>query len=161
MENEFIERLKQVERKYKKLKIKFISFCVVCFALFFGFAFKQIENFDIIRAKGIIIENEFGRDRILIGSPIPYSKNRVRTDTSFVHEYWVKKHKNKDQFMECDSSYKHSAEGIVIMNEKGFERVQIGDKLSDTNTGKRQFEVAGKTWNDNFTCYILCFNLDF
>ena len=82
MEKEFIRRLKQVERKYKKLKIKFICFSLVCFALFFGFAFKQIENFDIIQVKGIIIGDEFDRDRILIGSPIPYSKSRVRTDTS-------------------------------------------------------------------------------
>ena len=158
MENEFIDRLKQVERKYKKLKIKFISFSVVCFALFFGFAFKQFETFDIISAKGIIIEDEFGIDRILIGSTVPYSKNRVKADSSLVRDYSAKKHTSRNQFTEWDSNYKHNEEGIIIMNEKGFERV---DKFPDEKTDKRQFDVAGKTWNENFTCYILYFNLDF
>lgn len=87
MEKEIIERLKQVERKYKKMKIKFISLSIICFILFFGFASKQFEKFDIVQAKAIIIEDESGRDRILISSPIPYSKNRVRRDTSLVRKY--------------------------------------------------------------------------
>jgi len=148
MHDEMLGRLEQVEGKYRNLRMKFAVFNVVCFILFFCFSFTLSDKFDIIRAKGIVIEDELGRDRILIGSPIPYSKDRVRTDTSLVRRYWAKNYKNQDQFMKWYIDYKHSAEGIVIMNEKGFDRVQIGDKLSDANTGKRQFEAAGITWND-------------
>lgn len=87
MENEIIARLKQEERKYKKMKTKFISLSTMCFILFFGFAFNQFEKFDIIHAKAIIIEDESGRDRILISSPVQNSKNRVKPDTSLLRKY--------------------------------------------------------------------------
>ena len=147
MENEILERIEQVEKKYKKLKIKFIAFSIICFVSFFGFAFTQIDKFDIIRVKGIIIEDESGRERILIGSPIPYSKDRVRTDTALVRKYWASKFKNPNQYMEWYSKYKNTADGIVFMNEKGFDVVQVGDNLSDANVGKRLFKASGITWN--------------
>lgn len=34
------------------------------------------------------------------------------------------------------------------MNEEGFDRVLVGDKLADPNTGRKMFESAGITWND-------------
>jgi hypothetical protein len=46
------------------------------------------KKFGIIRAKGIVIEDSAGRDRILIGSPIPLSGDHVRTDTAMVRKYW-------------------------------------------------------------------------
>ncbi len=50
--------------------------------------------------------------------------------------------------MKWYEDYYHGAEGIVIMNEHGFDRVLVGDKLADPNSGKRMFESAGITWND-------------
>jgi hypothetical protein len=103
----------------------------------------------IIRAKGIVIEDSTGKDRILIGAPIPFSKHRVRTDPDRVRKYWAKAYgKDADQFMEWHKKYYHGAEGMVMMNEKGFDRVLIGDKLAAPNTGKRMFEPAGILWND-------------
>jgi hypothetical protein len=109
---------------------------------------KQNEKFGIIRAKGIIIEDSAGRDRILIGSPVPFSKDRVRTDTNLVRKYWAKNYASPDEFMKWYKDYYNSAEGIVVMNENGFDRVLLGDKLADPNTGKRMFEPAGILWND-------------
>jgi hypothetical protein len=109
---------------------------------------KPEEKVGIIRAKGIVIEDSAGRDRILIGSPIPFSKNRVRTDTNLVRKYWAKNYKNQTQFIQWYKNYYNSAEGIVVMNENGFDRVLLGDRLADPNTGKRQFEPAGILWND-------------
>ena len=34
---------------------------------------------DVLRTRGLIIEDEAGRERILIGAPIPEAANRVRT----------------------------------------------------------------------------------
>lgn len=103
----------------------------------------------IIRAKGIIIEDSAGKDRILIGAPIPFSNDRVRTDTNLVRKYWAKEfEEDADKYMEWYKNYYHGAEGIVIMNENGFDRVLLGDKLADPNTGKRMFEPAGILWNN-------------
>jgi hypothetical protein len=112
-------------------------------------AFNEPEQkFGIIRAKGIVIEDSTGRDRILIGSPVPYSKFRVRTDTSLVRKYWAKNFGDGNEYMQWYKDYNNSAEGIVVMNENGFDRVLLGDKLADPNTGKRMFEPAGILWND-------------
>jgi hypothetical protein len=102
----------------------------------------------IIRTKGIIIEDSAGRDRILIGSPIPFSKHRVRTDTNLVKKYWAKAYNNPNEFMNWYKNYYSSTEGMVVINEEGFDRVLVGDKLADSNTGKRMFESAGIVWND-------------
>jgi hypothetical protein len=107
-----------------------------------------VQRFGIIRAKGIVIEDSSGRDRILIGSPIPFSKCRVRTDTNLVKKYWAKKYKNPAEFMQWYKKYYNSTEGIVVMNENGFDCVLLGDKLADPNTGRRMFESAGVLWND-------------
>lgn len=38
----------------------------------------------IIRARGLVIVDDKGRERILLGAPIPQAKNRVRTDSARV-----------------------------------------------------------------------------
>jgi len=115
----------------------------------FGFSYIKSGESEVIRAKGIIIEDEMGKDRILIGAPIPYSKNRVRTDTSKVRKYWAKIYgAHADEYMKSYNSYYHGTNGIVVMNEEGFDRVLVGDNLADPNIGKRMFENAGITWND-------------
>lgn len=145
MQQEIIELKKQIQwmRWY-------IIGCTTVLLLYTLVAFTTPEKkFGIIRAKGIVIEDSSGRDRILIGSPIPHSPERVRTDTNLVKKYWAKNFDdNAQQYMEWYKQYKHGAEGIVIMNENGFDRVLLGDKLADPNTGKRMFEPAGILWND-------------
>ena len=42
----------------------------------------------VLRVRGLIIEDEAGRERILIGAPIPGAANRVRTDEARVRELW-------------------------------------------------------------------------
>lgn len=152
MEKEILDRLNEIEKRYKKLKLIFSVFIIICFVGLFSLGFTKINKFDIIRAKGIIIEDEKGKDRILIGAPIPFSKERVRTDTSLVRKFWASKifPKNPNKFMEFYKNYYHSTNGMVIMNENGFDRVLLGDKLADANTGKRNFEAAGISWNDKF-----------
>jgi hypothetical protein len=148
MNTELERRLIKMENRYHQLRIGFIAFITLTVLTAVNFSFKQTDVAGIIRAKGIVIEDSLGRDRILIGSPIPFSKDRVRTDTALVRKYWAKNYRNPDQFMKWYREYKNTAEGIVIMNENGFDRLQLGDKLSDPNTGKRMFEPAGLLWND-------------
>ena len=124
-----------------------ISSILILVFIFSAFTNRE-KNIDIIRAKGIIIEDSAGKDRILIGAPIPFSKARVRTDTAMVRKYWAGTYKNVDQFMQWYKSYYHGTVGMVVMNENGFDRVLMGDKLADPNSGKRMFEAAGISWND-------------
>lgn len=123
-----------------------ITAIIVCIISAFSGAEKKTG---IIRASGIVIEDSSGRDRILIGAPIPFSKDRVRTDTNRVRKFWAKEfEEDAEKYMDWYKNYYHGAEGIVIMNENGFDRVLLGDKLADPNTGKRMFEPAGILWND-------------
>ena len=150
MENEILKRLNEIEKNYKNLKRIVSGSILILIISIISFGFTRIEKFDIIRAKGLIIEDQNGKDRILIGAPIPFSRDRVRTDTALVRKYWASKiyPKNPEKFMEFYKNYYHSTDGIVVINEKGFDRVLLGDKLADANTGKRNFEAAGISWND-------------
>jgi hypothetical protein len=140
------EQVLQLKKQVRQLQFAVLGFLAV-FAILALSAFGKKKD-QIIRAKGIIIEDSAGRDRILIGAPIPYSGNRVRTDTSLVRKYWANTFPNPDQYMKWYASYRNSVVGMVVMNEKGFDRLQFGDKVADPNIGQRMFESAGVFWND-------------
>lgn len=149
MENELLPRLQRLEQKYTHLKIVSLSTVLLLFVIVLGAGFTNYNGSEIIRTKGIIVEDEEGKDRILIGAPIPYSEDRVRTDTSLVRKYWADLvGADPNQYMKWYADYYHGTEGMVIMNEDGFDRVLVGDKLADSNVGRRLFEAAGITWND-------------
>ena len=147
MEKETLQKIQNLENCYEKMKRLFSGLATLMVMGLLGLGLVQTANFDIIRAKGIIIEDKNGRDRILIGSPIPGSKDRIRTDTLLVRKHWASKFKNPDQYMGWYKGYKNSADGIVFLNDKGFDVVQIGDNLSDPNVGKRLFRSTGILWN--------------
>lgn len=107
----------------------------------------NLKNPDVIRARGIILEDSLGRDRILIGAPFPYSKDRVRTDTSKVNKFWASRFEGLE-YMNWYASYHHGGNGLLIMNESGFDKVLLGDRLADPNTGKRNGSPTGMLWND-------------
>lgn len=132
------------------MKQLFIGFVSLTLIGIFGFGFAKTDKFDLIRAKGIIIEDANGKDRILIGAPIPPSKNRVRTDTNLVRKYFAGDIYPKDpnKYMEWYKNYRHSAFGIVVMNEKGIDVMQLGDQLSDPNVGRRIFLPTGILLNN-------------
>jgi hypothetical protein len=145
MKQELLRLKKQMQwmRLYVLISITAIIVCII--SAFSG----AVKKTGIIRASGIVIEDSSGRDRILIGAPIPFSKDRVRTDTNRVRKFWAKEfEEDAEKYMDWYKNYYHGAEGIVIMNENGFDRVLLGDKLADPNTGRRMFEPAGILWND-------------
>jgi len=102
----------------------------------------------VLRARGLVIEDSAGRDRILLGAPIPFSADRVRTDTHRVRRHWARTYAAASAYMQWYQNYRHGAYGMVVMNEDGFDRVLVGDRLADPNIGRRMFEMAGVVWND-------------
>lgn len=144
MENEIHLLKKQVSQLRMMLTVC-AGLCLFIIAA--SFTGRQ-TSFDVIRARGIVIEDAEGRDRILIGAPIPASEDRVRTDSNQVRKHWAGRFGNGNQYMKWYQDYSHSAVGMVVLNEHGFDKVAIGEKLPDPNIGKRMFELSGMLWND-------------
>lgn len=150
MENEILKQITDIEVRYKRLKRLLFGFVCLTLISFFSLGFLKADKFELIRTRGIVIEDENGKDRILIGAPIPHSKDRVRTDTNLVRKYFASDihPKNPNQYMEWYKDYRHSAFGMVVMNEKGMDVMQIGDQLSDPNVGRRIFLPTGILLNN-------------
>jgi len=100
----------------------------------------------VLRARGLIIEDDAGRERILIGAPIPEVASRVRTDTARVREVWGPRF--SEEYMGWYQDYNHSTNGILILSEDGFDRIALGDPKPDPNIGKRIGPSTGMVIND-------------
>ncbi|MGZ7046432.1 MAG: hypothetical protein ACXVJK_08910 [Candidatus Aminicenantales bacterium] len=99
---------------------------------------------DILRVRGLVIEDAAGRERILIGAPIPPAVSRVRTDMAKVMKAWGKRFPNMDWYKTLDNA----TNGILILDENGFDRIAIGDPTPDPNIGRRIAPAAGIQIND-------------
>jgi len=102
----------------------------------------------VLRVRGLVIEDEAGRERILIGAPIPTAANRVRTDEARVRELWGPRFPDPEQYMGWYRDYQHSTNGILILSEDGFDRLVLGDPVPDPNIGRRIGPNTGLLVND-------------
>ncbi|WP_420449034.1 hypothetical protein [Candidatus Palauibacter sp.] len=102
---------------------------------------------DVIRTRGLIIEDEAGRERILIGAPVPEAVNRVRTDEARVREIWGPRF--PDAYMGYYQDYVHETTGLLILSEDGFDRLVVGDPVPDPNIGRRLAPSTGMVINDH------------
>jgi len=142
------EQIRQLRKQVQHLRILVTATTILLILIAVSGFKSQSANPGIIRAKGIVIEDSAGRDRILIGAPLPYSEDRVRTDTARVRKHWAGEFPEPDAYMNYYRGYKHGSIGMAIMNEEGFDRVLMGDHLADPNIGNRAFDMAGLLWND-------------
>lgn len=102
----------------------------------------------MLRAKGLVIVDENGKERILIGAPIPPARNRVRTDTARVRKLWAQAWGKPEEYMNWYKNYRHSANGIVILDENGYDRLALGQDVPDPNIGRRIGLHTGMVFND-------------
>lgn len=138
------ERIKQIEKKLRVQRLYTLEISAVL-GLCLLFSFKTKEQ--VIRAKGIVIVDEQGRERILIGAPIPEARHRVRTNMDKAVEAWGEIF-GKENFKKFYSKLDHSATGMVILDEKGFDRIAIGNTVPDPNIGRRIGKSTGVILND-------------
>lgn len=110
-----------------------------------GFAQRETG---VIRTRGIVIVDEKGRERILIGAPIPAARNRVRTNLKRVESVWAQKFPDPKQYMRWYADYRHTMHGMLVLDENGFDRLAIGDSTPDPNIGKRIGAGPGIDIND-------------
>ncbi len=100
----------------------------------------------ILRARGLVIEDENGRERILIGAPVPHSTSRVREDFSKAKEAWGKRY--PDPEMKWYAELDHGANGILILDANGHDRIAIGDPVPELAFSKRIAPATGIAIND-------------
>jgi hypothetical protein len=101
----------------------------------------------IIRALGIVIVDQEGRERILLGAPIPEAGHRVRTNMDRVREAWGPRFPAA-YIDEYYPTYRHDMNGLLILDENGFDRLVLGDPTPDPNIGRRIARSSGLLIND-------------
>ena len=101
----------------------------------------------VIRARGLIIVDAAGHERILIGAPIPTARNRVRTDSARVRQIWGPQFPK--EYLTWYRAYRHGMNGMLVLDEQGFDRVAVGDSVPDPNIGKRIGPSTGVVINDS------------
>lgn len=143
----------RLERQVRQLKT-FVGALTVGLAMMFAAAWAHVPAVQaqsdnrILRVRGIIVEDEAGRERVLIGAPIPAAANRVRTNDRRVRELWAGRFPDADQYMEFYKGYQHSTNGMLILDENGFDRIAVGDPVPDLYNGKRIGPNTGMIIND-------------
>jgi hypothetical protein len=120
-----------------------ISTLLSAFLLIAGLA-PSGRSSDVIRVRGIVIVDAQGHDRILIGAPIPTSRDRIRSDFEKAQRAWGGRYPDFEWYRALD----HSTNGIVVLDERGYDRIVLGDPDPDPNIGKRVAPVSGIVVND-------------
>ena len=135
-------------RFFGRIKDALFASAIVVLGLFVSQKDNRPETDQIVRARGIIIEDENGKERILIGAPVPFAENRVRTDSARIRETWGKR-LGGDTYMNWYKDYDHNVNGILILDEEGWDRVAIGNPVTDPIIGKRIGPSTGMIVNNS------------
>ena len=88
----------RLERQVKTLKLAVLGLAVIVSTIV-TVAMKGTTTDEILRIRGLVIEDANGNPRILVGAPFPDVKERQRTD---------------------------STTGLVLLDEKGIDRLSFG-----------------------------------
>ena len=140
-----------LQRRVRLLELSLILVVGACFGLGLMCCTRGITaqmKPDVLRARGLIIVDEQGRERILLGAPIPPAANRVRTNLARAREMWAKRYPDPNAYMKYYQGYRHDTNGLLVLDENGFDRIAIGNPVPDPNIGKRIGPSTGMTIND-------------
>ena len=140
--------LRDLQAQCRRLRLIAISSTIGLIALACAVLALQLQGRTLVRTRGIVIEDAAGRDRLLIGYPIPQSRDRVRTDLARAESAWAPR-MGGAKFMDAYKSYDNSASGLLFLNEQGFDKLVLGETIPDSNTGKRLVDSAGFAFNDD------------
>ncbi len=141
------QELAQQKRKLNRVLLA-AALLILVLSSQFLFSFREYDGNKVLKARGLVIVDENGRERILIGAPLPGAANRVRTDTARVRELWSKRFGNPEQYMKWYRDYNHQSNGILILDEQGFDKVCLGDGVPDANIGPRIGKQTGLIFCD-------------
>jgi hypothetical protein len=144
-------RIRKLERDLRLLQAYALVLTATLIGLALAFANVRPLQADrpgdrILRARGLIIEDEAGKERVLLGAPVPAARNRVRTDLARVKELWARNFPK--EYLDWYKDYRHATNGLLILDENGFDRIALGDPVPDPNIGKRIGPSTGVVIND-------------
>lgn len=101
MDSAILLRIEQLENKLRFFRVGFLTMFLALLGIiavvFFGFSAKADDG--VLRVKGLVINDEQGRPRIMMGAPAPKEKGRTRLDELI---------------------------GIVYLDENGADRLTFG-----------------------------------
>ena len=137
------ERIDRLERQLTRTRV--IGTLLVA-ALTLSSLRSKPETEGVLHARGLVIEDEAGRERILLGAPVPHAKNRVRTDLERVAKVWGPRFPK--EYLDLYKGYNHDMNGLLVLDEQGFDRLALGDPVPDPNIGKRIGTSTGVVIND-------------
>ncbi len=148
---EFLQNeVRTLSRRLRAAYMVFGAVMLAQFALFFGANSQADEGIvdnsaKIIKTKGIIVVDEQGRERVLIGAPIPQTENRVLTNKTKALAAWKNKIPENHPYWNNFYDLHTAGVGMIVLDENGYDRVAVGDHLPDANTGKRIGSATGIT----------------
>lgn len=93
-----------------------------------------VRDAEIIRVKGIIVEDAEGRARILIGAPAPQVEERVRTNPERARAAWGESAQGRNFHW---ARLRNDAVGMLILDENGHDSVALGSPVPDPLNGRR------------------------
>ncbi len=126
----------KLERQQKVLFFLVVILFGMLISLIIGIYTFSAE--EIITTKGIVIVDEDGKDRILIGAPIPRSENRIRDDLKKVEDIYGPDFPPEANFMNLyKNKFESSTNGIVLLDKNGFDRIILDDPVPDPYFGSR------------------------
>jgi hypothetical protein len=100
-----------------------------------------------LRVQGVVVVDSSGAERILIGAPIPAASSRVRTDSARASQVWGPSF--PPEYDSLYAGYRHDMNGILVLDERGFDRVALGHNVPDPNIGRRIGPSTGMIINDS------------
>ncbi|MGQ7830545.1 hypothetical protein [Altererythrobacter sp. Z27] len=139
-----IAETSQLQASVRNLKLAVtVLACLLIVLLAAGFAAPQDE---VIRTKGIVIEDSEGRARILIGAPAPTVAERLRTNLEKRNESfsWLYRGGDTSPMAGLDND----VFGMLVIDENGHDRVAVGGPVPDPLNGVRIGNQYGITFAD-------------
>ena len=113
------ERIEKLERQVKWLGSCALILATIVLALLGRAAKSEPDSTKVLRARGLIIEDVQGRERILIGASVPAMKNGATIN------------------------------GVLLLDANGTTRIALGNPVPDPVQGKRNAPLIGLVANDS------------
>jgi hypothetical protein len=85
------DRITRLESGYRRLRAATITLGVLFVAMLTTLHPRAQQGSDILRVRGIVIEDEAGRPRVVLGAPIPEGRTTTRTGMKILDETGVER----------------------------------------------------------------------
>lgn len=139
------QQMLELQLAVRRLRVAvMVLAAALAFLLFTGFA---APGRDVIRTRGIVVEDSEGRARILIGAPAPTVAERLRTNVTRHREVFGWMYPNAD--VSPVQNLQNKSFGILILDDKGHDRVALGAPVPDPLNGRRIGPAYGLSVHDD------------